>query len=61
MYGRYVILVAPDEFANGKCRVKDMRAAEDDPNKQVDLDIAALVEQLSEKGIAPIGQATVVA
>ena len=51
--GRRSIFVAPDEFANGKVRMKDLRSANPEGEKEVDLNIAMLVEELQQRGIMP--------
>jgi histidyl-tRNA synthetase len=51
--GRRSIFVAPDEFANGKVRMKDLRSANPEAEKEVDLNIATLVEELQQRGIVP--------
>ena len=51
--GRRVVFVAPDEWAQKKVRVKDLRAPEDDPNKQVDLPVDGFVEALAAMGVRP--------
>ena len=51
--GRRVVFVAPDEWAQKKVRVKDLRAPEDDPNKQVDLPVDGFVDALAAMGVRP--------
>ena len=51
--GRRVLLVAPDEWAKGEVRMKDLRTTVEE-EKQVDLKVDGLLEQLKQRGISPI-------
>ena len=50
--GKRVIFVAPDEWTQGKVRMKDLRTT-DETDKQVDLPLATLVEALAAVGVTP--------
>ncbi|KAL1522631.1 hypothetical protein AB1Y20_017612 [Prymnesium parvum] len=49
--GHRVIFVAPDEWATGKVRMKELRKADE---KEVDLPFESLVESLTNLGIVPM-------
>ena len=51
--GRRVLFVAPDEWANGSVRMKDLRTTVE-AEKEVDLPVATLVSALKERGILPM-------
>ena len=50
--GKRVFFVAPDEWASGKVRMKDMRKSDkDEDDKGVDLPLDGLVAALAQMGI----------
>lgn len=49
--GKRVLFVAPDEWMNGKVRMKDLRKEDE---KEVDLPFDGLVSALADLGIAPM-------
>lgn len=49
--GKRVLFVAPDEWMNGKVRMKDLRKEDE---KEVDLPFDRLVSALADLGIAPM-------
>jgi len=51
--GRRVLLVAPDEWSKGLVRMKDLRTTVEE-EKQVDLSVATLVEDLRARGVVPM-------
>jgi len=51
--GRRVMFLAPDEWVNGKVRMKDLRT-EVEEEKEVDLPFDGLVASLKARGISPI-------
>jgi histidyl-tRNA synthetase len=51
--GRRVLLVAPDEWAKGEVRMKDLRTTVEE-EKQVDLKVEGLLAQLEARGITPL-------
>ena len=51
--GRRSLFVAPDEWAAGKVRMKDLRSAAEATEREVDLNVATLVEELQKRGIMP--------
>ena len=50
--GSKVFFVAPDEWASGKVRMKDLRQGGED-DKQVDLPLDGLIAALAKMGITP--------
>ena len=51
--GRRVLLVAPDEWAKGEVRMKDLRTTVEE-EKQVDLKVEGLLAQLGGERITPL-------
>lgn len=49
--GRRSLFVAPDEWVSGKVRMKDLRSSEGE--KETDLSVATLVQELQQRGIMP--------